>query len=80
MRKKNIEEQFAEVEKRVRALVSENFALSRRVQEMEEELGRLRSESQDLQHLRGRRMHVREKIERVLAALEEADRDDGRAP
>ncbi len=80
MRKKNIEEQFAEVEKRVRTLVSENSALSSRVRELEEELGRLRSESQDLQHLRGRRMHVREKIERVLAALEEAGRDDGRAP
>lgn len=77
MRKKSIDERFAEVERRVRALVSENSALTRRVREQEEELVQLRREAQDLQHLHGRRMHVREKIERVLAALEEAGKDEG---
>jgi chromosome segregation ATPase len=80
MRKKSIEERFAEVERRVRALVAENSALTRRVREQEEELVQLRREAQDLQHLHGRRMHVREKIERVLAALEEAGRDEGGTP
>ncbi len=80
MRKKSIEERFAEVERRVRALVSENSTLTRRVREQEEELLQLRREAQDLQHLHGRRMHVREKIERVLAALEEAGKGEGGDP
>ncbi len=80
MRKKSIEERFAEVERRVRALVSENSTLTRRVREQEEELLQLRREAQDLQHLHGRRMHVREKIERVLAALEEAGKGEGEDP
>lgn len=80
MRKKSIEERFAEVEKRVRALVDENFALKRRVQEFEGELARLRSEAQDLQQFHGRRTHVREKIERALAALEGAGGDERGLP
>lgn len=67
-----IEEQFAEAEKRVRAVVAENAALRSQVGEMEQELARLRREVQDLQHFHGKRMHVREKIERILQQLDEA--------
>lgn len=69
---KSIEERFAEAEKRVRALVSENADLRRQMKELERELARLRIEARDLQHFHGKRMHVREKIERILSALEAA--------
>jgi predicted RNase H-like nuclease (RuvC/YqgF family) len=75
---KSIEERFAEAEKRVRSLVSENTALKKRVREFEREIAQLRSEARDLQHFHGKRMHVREKIERILNALEAADRNEGK--
>lgn len=66
-----IEEQFAEAERRVRAVVAENAELRSRLAGLEGELARLRREVQDLQHFHGKRMHVREKIERILQQLEE---------
>ncbi len=72
---KSIEERFAEVEKRVRALVSGNAALKRQVRELERELAEARREARDLQHFHGKRMHVREKIERILSALEAAGKE-----
>ena len=72
---KSIEERFAEAEKRVRALVSENTALRKQVGELERELAEVRREARDLSHFHGKRMHVREKIERILSALETAGRE-----
>jgi chromosome segregation ATPase len=72
---KSIEERFAEAEKRVRALVSENAILKRQVREFERELAQLRREARDLQHFHGKRMHVREKIEHILTALEAAGKE-----
>jgi chromosome segregation ATPase len=65
-----LEEQFAEVEKRVESLVSENRDLAKRVSELTEELSRARRDSQELESFLGKKMHIREKIERVLQALE----------
>lgn len=69
---KSLEDRFSEVEKRVRATVAENARLRQQVKELERELARLRKESRDLQHFHGKRLHVKEKIERILNALESA--------
>ena len=67
---KRIEAAFTTVEQRVQALVVENRGLKKRVCELEEELAEARRSSQDLEHLHSRRMHIREKVERVLQSLE----------
>ena len=67
---KNIEEKFAHVEKRVQALVSENKGLTGRVRELEQELAQARREAQELQNFHGKRMHIKEKIERILQSME----------
>ena len=65
-----MEAAFAIVEQRVQALVSENRGLKKRVRELEGEIAQARRSSQDLEHLQSRRMHIREKVERVLQSLE----------
>lgn len=65
-----IEADFAIVEQRVQALAIENRRLKERVRELEGELAQARRSSQDLEHLNSRRMHIREKVERVLQSLE----------
>jgi chromosome segregation ATPase len=67
---KELEERFAEVEKRVRALVNENRTLKGRIRELEQELVESRSEAQKFNNLHGKQLHIREKIERVLHSLE----------
>ncbi len=67
---KDLEARFAEVEERVRALVSGNKDLKKRVRELEDELARARHRLQELEHFHGKKMHVKEKIERILKALE----------
>ena len=67
---KRIEAAFAIVEQRVQALVTENRGLKKRVRELEGEIAEARRSSQDLEHLQSRRMHIREKVERVLQSLE----------
>ena len=67
---KRIETAFATVEQRVQALVAENRGLKKQLRELEGELAEVRRSSQDLEHLHSRRMHIREKVERVLQSLE----------
>jgi len=67
---KRIETAFATVEQRVQALVTENRGLKKRMRELEGELAQARRSSQDLEHLHSRRVHIREKVERVLQSLE----------
>jgi cell division septum initiation protein DivIVA len=67
---KRIEAAFATVEQRVQALATENRVLKKRLRELEQELAEARRSSQDLEHLHSRRMHIREKVERVLQSLE----------
>lgn len=69
---KELEEKFAEVEKRVRALVAENRTLTVRVRELEQELSQVRNKEQGFERLHGKQTLIREKIERVLRALETA--------
>jgi cell division septum initiation protein DivIVA len=67
-----LEDKFVEVEKRVKALVTENRDLAKRVSELEQELSQARNESQELKNLHDKKMHIKEKIERILLALEAA--------
>lgn len=67
---KDVEAGFAEVEKRVKKLHADNAALRKRVAELEDELAQARLESDEIENYRGKRLHVREKIEKVLRSLE----------
>jgi len=67
---KDLEARFAEVENRVRSLMQENHDLTRRVSELERELARARREAQEMEHYHGKRMHIRDKVERILSSLE----------
>ena len=63
-------EKFVEVENRVKAMAAENRSLKARVGELEQELVQARRAARDFEHIHGKHLHVREKIERVLQSLE----------
>jgi len=67
---KDLEEQFAEIEKRVRKLVIDNKNFKSRINELEQELAQVRRDAQDLEHFHGKKLNIREKIERILHSLE----------
>jgi hypothetical protein len=67
---KELEARFAEVEKRLRILIGDNGRLKKRVAELEKELAQARVTSEEFQNFQGKRLHVREKIEKVLRSLE----------
>lgn len=67
---KDLTERFSEIEKRVRALASDNAGLRKRVAELERDLEQARAEASEFQNLQGKRLHIREKIEKVLRSLE----------
>jgi len=70
LKQDNIITRFAEVEQRVTAIVSENAELRNRVAELEEELAQARQQGKELENFHGIRLRIREKIERILHALE----------
>jgi dynactin complex subunit len=77
---KNPEGTFAEVERRVRSIVAENRSLRGRIRELEGELERLRRDGREYESFRGKKIRVREKVERMLKELEAvAGNDDARA-
>ena len=67
---RDLADKFAEIEKRVKALVVENADLKKRAAELEQELATVRSDAQELENLHGKKTQIREKLERVLNALE----------
>ena len=67
---KDIETQFAEVVKRVSNLTAENRGLKRLVRKLEQELEAARREAKGMQLFHGKRMHIKEKIEKILSALD----------
>ncbi len=69
---KDLQDKFSEIERRVKALVTENADLRRRVAGLEQELSAVRRDAKDIEDLRGRKTEIREKIERVLRSLEDA--------
>ena len=67
---KDIEAKCKEIEKRVGSLVTENRGLKRRVRDLEQELAKVQREVNDFQLFHGKRMHIKEKIEGILNALD----------
>ncbi len=67
---KDFHERFLVIEKRVRALLELNNHLAARVKDLEQELADARREARELEHYRGAKLHVREKIENVLRILD----------
>jgi len=67
---KELGSRFAEVERRVRALVAENQGLRARVRELEDERGRLGEAARDSDALRANKSQVQERLKRLLRLLE----------
>lgn len=67
---KKLEERFAIVEQRIRALLEENGTLAARVRQLERELAQARNASLNLEEYRGKAAHIRRKVETVLQSLE----------
>lgn len=65
-----LEKGFREVEKRVRALAGENRDLRRRISELEQELEGARRVARESEQFHGKKLHITEKLEQVLRALE----------
>ncbi len=67
---KNIRDRFTVIEERVRALRASNSHLAARVNELEQELARARREVKELEHFRGRKLQIKERVENILRTLE----------
>jgi cell division septum initiation protein DivIVA len=67
---KDLEKKFSEVEKRVKAIVTENHALRSRIKELDKEIKQARREVHSSELFQGKQLQVREKIERVLKTLD----------
>ncbi|MGE5807874.1 MAG: hypothetical protein ACM32I_01990 [Nitrospirota bacterium] len=67
---KTLEERFAIVEQRIRALLDENGTLAVRVRELERELAQARNTALNIEEYRGKAAHIRRKVETVLQSLE----------
>jgi len=67
---KELSSRFAEVERRVRALVTENQGLRARVRELEDERGRLGEAARDSDALRANKSQVQDRLKRLLRLLE----------
>jgi predicted nucleic acid-binding Zn-ribbon protein len=67
---KDLEEQFGVIERRIKAITSENRALTERIAELEREIAGARKDAQTREHVSGITGQVRERIEKVLLSLE----------
>lgn len=68
----DLDDRFAEIEKRVKMLVTQNKDLKSRIKELDLELIQVRREAQQVEHFHGKKLHIKEKIERILHTLETA--------
>jgi predicted RNase H-like nuclease (RuvC/YqgF family) len=67
---KDLEERFAEIERRIRPLVAENRSQKKRIRELEKELGQTRYDVQKSAQFDEKQLRLRERIEKILQALE----------
>lgn len=74
---KELGSRFAEVERRVRALVVENQELRARVRELEDERGKLGEAARDSDVLRAKRSQVQDRLKRLLRLLESIEIREG---
>ena len=74
---KNLEEKFAEIERRVKALVDENRSHKKRVRELEKELSQTRHVVQKSVKIQDKQLHLRERVEKILKDLEAVEIKQG---
>jgi DNA repair exonuclease SbcCD ATPase subunit len=74
---KNLEERFAEIERRVKALVAENRSHKKRVKELEKELNLTRHDAKKSEQFHDQQLHLRERIEKILRDLEAVEVNEG---
>jgi len=67
---KDLEERFAEIERRVRPLVAENRSHKKRIRELEKELNQTLRDVQKSAQFHDKQLHLRERIEKILKTLE----------
>jgi hypothetical protein len=67
---KDILARFAEVDKRVRALVEENVRLREKVRELEEDLDLASKGAREADALRARKEQVQDRLKRLLRVLD----------
>jgi hypothetical protein len=67
---KDILVRFAEMDKRVHALVEENVLLREKVRELEEDLDRASTGAREADALRARKEQVRDRLKRLLRVLD----------
>lgn len=70
---KDLEERFAEIERRVRPLVAENRSHKKRIRELEKELSQTRRDVQISAQFNDKQVGLRGRIEKILQALEAVD-------
>ena len=73
---KHHEDIFAEIEKRVRMLVLQNKDFKNRIKELEQEIIQGRRKEKLVEHLHGKKLLVKEKIDRLLQSLENTMKKD----
>ncbi len=66
----SLAEKFAEIERRVESLVTENRSQKKRVRELEKELSQTRHVAQKSAKVHDKQVHLRERIEKILKDLE----------
>jgi prefoldin subunit 5 len=69
---KDLDDRFAEIEKRVKMLITQNKDLKSRIKELDLKLMQVQREAQQVEHFHGKKMHIKEKIEQILHTLETA--------
>jgi predicted RNase H-like nuclease (RuvC/YqgF family) len=70
---KDLAERFAEIERRIKPISTENRALKKRVRELEKELNQARCDMQKSAQFNDKQVHLRERIETILRTLETVD-------
>lgn len=67
---KDLEERFAEIERRVKAFAAENRSHKKRIRELEQELDQTRRDAQKSARFHDKQPRLRERIEKILQDLE----------
>lgn len=77
---KDLIAKFAEVERRVSTLASENRELRAAVRELEREVAALRGAEEELEQQKGKQAQVRDRLKRLLKSLDGIRREESAPP
>jgi len=70
---KEIDDRFILLENRVKLLVNQNKTLRAQLKQLEQDIEQLRREAQQGEHVQGKKLLIREKLESILQTLENAN-------